>query len=87
MFGVCSLGDKKGTCVMFVRFAHRNISKGDCCLYRFLSPYTGAVKKLLNLYLVCLSKSNGRLFIELLFSSLYRGAIKKFLNLYLVCLS
>ena len=65
MLGFCSLGDKDGALKMFVRFAHRNISKGDCCLYRFLSPYTGAVKKLLNLYLVYLSKSNGRLFIAL----------------------
>ena len=65
MLGLGSWGDKDGALKMFVRFAHRNISKGDCCLYRSLSPYTGGIEKFLSLYLVCLIKSNGRLFIEL----------------------
>ena len=34
-----SWGGSNGTYVMFVRYAHRNISKGNCCLYvGLLSP-------------------------------------------------
>jgi len=65
---VVCLGDTDGAFVMFVRFAHRNISKGDCCSYVCL-PYS------------CIRAEPSRLlllttFREILFFLLYKGVVR-----------